>query len=119
VGNNFFVIFAVLELQVFTFILYLQFYYIFLAVFYIYFNHNNMYTVKIICDSLTRGVGPVKTLIYLATYNVNISHLTTIISYLCNCLTSEVHLLMIVWCLMFSAWRESTMLKLAQVTNCV
>jgi len=29
--------------------------------------------------------------------------------------TSKVHLLMIVWCLMFSAWRESTTLKLAQV----
>ena len=68
---------------------------------------------------LTRSVGLVKTLVYLATYNVNISHLTTIISYLYDCLTSEVHLLMIVWCLMFLVWRESTMLKLAQVTNCV
>ena len=55
-----------------------------------------MYTVKIICDSLTRGVGLVKTLVYLATYNVNISNLTTIVSYLCNCLPSKVHLLMIV-----------------------
>jgi len=34
---------------------------------------------------------------------------------MCAVLTSKVHLLMIVWCLMFSAWRESTMLKLAQV----
>ena len=74
-----------------------------------------MYTVKIIWDSLSRGIGLVKTLVYLATYNVNISNLTTIVSYFCNCLTSKVHLLMIVCCLMFSAWRESTMLKLAQV----
>jgi len=74
-----------------------------------------MYTVKIISDSLTHGVGPVKTLVYLATYNVNISNLTTIVSYLCNCLASKVYLLMIVCCLMFSAWRESTTLKLAQV----
>ena len=38
-----------------------------------------------------------------------------VFAFMCAVLTSKVHLLMIVWCLMFSAWRESTMLKLAQV----
>ena len=38
-----------------------------------------------------------------------------VFAFMCAVLTSKVHLLMIVWCLMFSAWRESTTLKLAQV----